>query len=103
MNSSIFNDQLIQNSPVFAEQLKRLIKTSADEELYLDELVKLERQRLAYEITEKRKIKKWSQSKLAEKMGTTQAVVSRMEKGGVNIGLNILVKLKAMLGVTVLH
>lgn len=100
MNSTIFNSKIIKNSPVFAKHLKQLIKTDQDETYFLDQLAKLEKQRLANEIAEKRKEKHWSQSQLADKIGTTQAVVSRMEQGKVNFGLNLLVKLRATLGVS---
>jgi len=102
MKSNIFNSNVIKNSPAFAEQLKKLMKSSDDEQYYLNELAKLEQQRIAVEIAEKRKEHHLSQSELAKKIGTTQAVVSRMEKGKVNFGLHLLVKLRSTLGVNLL-
>lgn len=89
-------------SLTFSNQLKKLIKTCKDGQFYLNELVKLEQQRIAHEIAKRRKEKHLSQSELAEKIGTTQAVVSRMEKGKVNVGLHLLIKLKATLGLSLL-
>jgi len=102
MKSNIFNTDVIKNSPAFADQLKKLMKSSGDEQHYLNELAKLEQQRIATEIAERRKEQHLSQSELAKKIGTTQAVVSRMEKGKVNFGLFLLVKLRTTLGVSLL-
>ena len=44
MNSTIFDDEIIKNSPQFAKQLRQLIKTEKDEAYFLAQLAKLERQ-----------------------------------------------------------
>lgn len=49
--------------------------------------------RLAVEIYNKRKERAWSQTKLAEVIGTTQKVISNIESGDVNIGINLLKRL----------
>ena len=49
--------------------------------------------RLAVEIYKKRTEKKWSQTKLAEEIGTTQKVISKIESGDVNIGIDLLKRL----------
>lgn len=49
--------------------------------------------RLAVEVYEARKLKQWSQQMLAKKAETTQKVVSKIESGDVNIGLDLLQRL----------
>ena len=101
MKSHIFNDAIVKNSSVFAKQLKRLVRSPQDEKYFLDELIQLEKQRFAFEITKRRKDMHLSQSRLASKVGTTQAVISRMEQGKVNFGFNLFVKLRTTLGTTI--
>lgn len=54
--------------------------------------------RLAVEVYEKRKIRGFSQIDLAKKIGTTQKVISNIENGDVNIGIDLLKRLVDGLG-----
>ena len=52
-----------------------------------------QRVKLAYEISQLRKRKKMSQNVFAQKMGTTQSVVARMESGKQNFSVGTLSKI----------
>lgn len=54
-----------------------------------------------YKIAEARIAKGWSQQDLAEKMDTTQQTIQRYESGSRDIKSNVLIKLSAVLGVTI--
>lgn len=54
--------------------------------------------RLAIEVNEIRNSKGWSQKELADNVGTTQKVVSKIENGDVNLGLDLLQRLARSLG-----
>ena len=49
--------------------------------------------RLAGEVYTKRKSRGWSQIKLAKEIGTTQRIISNIESGDVNIGVDLLKRL----------
>jgi ribosome-binding protein aMBF1 (putative translation factor) len=92
-----FSSPVVKQSPAFASQLKRALKNKQDEKYYLCELAKLAKNQLAENVSQRRKERKWSQSKLAERVGTTQAVISRIEQGRVDVGLGLLIRLKFVL------
>lgn len=54
-----------------------------------------------YKIAEARIAKGWSQQDLAEKMDTTQQTIQRYESGSRDIKSSVLIKLSAVLGVTI--
>ncbi|MCX6702336.1 MAG: helix-turn-helix transcriptional regulator, partial [Candidatus Wolfebacteria bacterium] len=54
---------------------------------------------LAIAVNERRRLKDWSQQKLAEEVGTTQAIISKIENADINIGLDLLQRLARSLGV----
>lgn len=88
---------VLKKSPAFASQLKRALKNKEDEQYYLRELGKLAKQDLAKKVQQSRKQKRWSQRRLAEKVGTTQAVISRVEQAKVDAGIGLLVRLQFVL------
>ncbi|MCL4322641.1 MAG: helix-turn-helix domain-containing protein [Deltaproteobacteria bacterium] len=51
-------------------------------------------------IIELREENKISQSQLAKKIGTTQAVISRIESGSVNVGIDMIQRIAAAFGRT---
>jgi len=53
---------------------------------------------LAYKILQLRKAKKMSQSELAEKIGTTQSNIARIESGRQNFTISLLNKVAEALG-----
>lgn len=57
--------------------------------------------RLAIEVFEARKNKKWSQQKLAREAKTTQKVISKIESGEVNIGLDLLQRIARCLNLRI--
>jgi ribosome-binding protein aMBF1 (putative translation factor) len=58
--------------------------------------------RFAVEVFEARKLKNWSQQVLAKKAETTQKVISKIESGDVNIGLDLLQRLARCLDLRLL-
>lgn len=56
---------------------------------------------MGYKIAEARKAKGWNQQKLAEMMGTTQQQIARWETGQRDPKADVVIKLSALLGVTV--
>jgi transcriptional regulator with XRE-family HTH domain len=56
--------------------------------------------RLAVEIYAKRKQRGWNQIELAKNIGTTQKVISNIENGDVNIGVDLLKRLVDGLGLS---
>lgn len=96
--SKIFEDEVVKNSPTFARLLRRSIRTKKDEKYYLRQLALLAKRELAYEIAQKRKKKKMTQAELAKNVGTTQAVISRIEKGKVDAGIGLVTRLRVILG-----
>lgn len=48
---------------------------------------------LAVEVYDARNAKKWTQTRLAKEVGTTQKVISKIESANVNIGLDLLQRL----------
>lgn len=97
-----FNNQSVKKSPAFARQLKAVLKTGKDERLYLRELEKLAQEHIAWQIRTARIKQKLSQESLAKKIRTTQAVVSRIERGGVDVRLSTIIRLGTVLGLNVL-
>lgn len=95
-----FSNPIVKKSPMFAAQLKRVLKTPELEQYYLKELAKLARQHLASEVHKRRRAKHLSQAQLAQKIGTTQAVISRIEQSKVDVGFSLLVKLKCVLNIS---
>ncbi|MCF7820009.1 MAG: helix-turn-helix domain-containing protein [Candidatus Pacebacteria bacterium] len=71
----------------FYNDLKNKLKDDKFKELYCDSLLRFQ---IAAEIIAFRKKKKLSQKQLAEKINTTQAVISRIENGEVAVSTNIL-------------
>lgn len=55
----------------------------------------------SYKISEARRAKGWSQQVLAEKIGTTQQQIARYETGQRDPKADVIIKLSAVLGVTV--
>lgn len=90
------------SSPAFAGLLKRALKTPTDEQRYLRDLALLTRQQFAADVRAHRQSKRWSQAELAQKIGTTQAVISRVEQAKTDPGLGLLVRLKTALGVSII-
>lgn len=97
-----YSNPTAKKSPAFASQLKKLLKTQEDRELYFQELTRLAKEHMAQDVAQKRKEKKWSQQRLAKEIGTTQAVISRIEQGRVDPGLGLLVRLKIALNVSLI-
>ncbi len=64
-----------------------------DFQKHLQESLKDEAFRAEYEVKELRIQYKLTQAELAKKLGTTQTVVSRIENGSVNVGIDFLQKL----------
>ncbi|MHB1697544.1 MAG: helix-turn-helix domain-containing protein [bacterium] len=58
------------------------------------------RYQLIQKLIELREENKISQSQLAKKIGTTQAVISRIENGNVNIGIDMIQRIAAAFGRT---
>jgi ribosome-binding protein aMBF1 (putative translation factor) len=56
--------------------------------------------KLGVEIFNARKAKKISQQELAKKIGTTQKIISNIENGDINIGIDLLNRLAKNLGFT---
>jgi transcriptional regulator with XRE-family HTH domain len=56
--------------------------------------------KLGVEIFNARKAKKISQQELAKKIGTTQKIISNIENGDINIGIDLLNRLSKSLGFT---
>ena len=96
--SKIFDDEVVRNSPAFAELLRRSIRTKKDEQYFLKQMALLAKRDLAYEIAKKRKKKNMTQAQLAKDVGTTQAVISRIEKGKVDAGIGLVTRLRVILG-----
>lgn|GEM_PF-3416253 len=55
--------------------------------------------RLAIEINEQRTAKSWTQQKLAQKAGTSQKMISKIENGEVDVGFDLLQRLARSLDV----
>ena len=79
----------------FQIYLKQQLKDSDFKELYDTYGKQLE---IAYKITELRKKAKITQSELANKIGTTQSNIARMEKGQQNFTVNMLNKVADVFG-----
>lgn len=56
------------------------------------------RYRVIEEIISMRKAEKLSQSELAKKLGTTQSVISRIENGNINVGIDMLQRIAGVFG-----
>jgi ribosome-binding protein aMBF1 (putative translation factor) len=67
--------------------LEKELKDSEFKKAYKEELLKYE---VAKMVRQTRKAKHLSQSKLAKQASTTQNIISKVERGDVNIGLTLL-------------
>ncbi|MFA5169722.1 MAG: helix-turn-helix transcriptional regulator [Candidatus Paceibacterota bacterium] len=74
----------------FEKHFKEQLKDPAFKKEFEKEYQKI---KLAYEISQLRKKKNMSQVELAQKIGTTQSVVARMEAGKQNLSVDTLSKI----------
>ena len=79
----------------FQAYLKQQLKDSEFKELYAGYGKQLE---VAYKIVALRKKAKITQAELANKIGTTQSNIARMEKGQQNFTVNMLNKVAGVFG-----
>lgn len=80
--------------PSFERYLAQKMKNKEFREAYEKESQRL---LIAYKIAQLRKRQKLSQKKLAQKLGTSQSVVARIEQGNQNLTLDYLQKIAAVL------
>lgn len=78
--------------------LKARLRDPEFKKAYEEESLKFQ---IAQAIYQKRREKKISQEKLAEKARTTQKVISRIEKSQVSVGVDLLQRIAHALGITV--